>query len=151
MTKTEIIPGKLYAFGDKFRAELGPQLIELECSDENLSDDVTAAHYQKGARDALGRRIRPDELIADPSIDTTVLEGMVALDKHNGVKQLKAGENMVCVDWRCKHKPMVWKVYELQTFKEANGKGQLIDVEKFIKIDEKQTLEEAEAVIGGVQ
>ena len=42
---------------DTVRIELGPQLIELDATDANLADEVTAPHYHEGAIDALGKRI----------------------------------------------------------------------------------------------
>ncbi len=39
---------------DKVRIELGPQIIELPCTDANLRNAVTSAHYQKGRIDAYG-------------------------------------------------------------------------------------------------
>ena len=89
---------------DKIRLEFGPQLIELPCTDENLRNEVTSAHYRIGARDALGRMIRPEE--SGTEVD-------LALGK------VSKGEKMVCVDWRARFKPFVWKIYLLE-----NGKFQ---------------------------
>lgn len=76
----------LCSFAEKSRIELGPQMIELDCTKENLSNEVTFAHYQAGKVDALGKTIEPS----------------AAGD----------GNNMIVVDWRCKHAPKVWKVYK---------------------------------------
>ncbi|WP_299077900.1 hypothetical protein [uncultured Paraglaciecola sp.] len=47
----------LCSFDEKVRVELGPQLIELPCTEQTLSDEVTAPHYKEGSPDALGRTI----------------------------------------------------------------------------------------------
>jgi len=44
---------------DTVRVELGPQIIELDCTDANLQDDVTHPQYKIGGIDALGKVIRP--------------------------------------------------------------------------------------------
>ncbi len=94
----------LCSFDEKTRIELGPQLIELECTHANLRDEVTAPHYRIGQRDALGKIIMP-ELIKDPKkVDD-------AKTDHFGC--VHEGETMTCVDWREKHLPKVWKIYKL--------------------------------------
>ena len=94
-------PEVLCSFGDdQVRIELGPQIIELDCTDENLHDEVTAPHYKIGGIDAYGRVIRPDEA--------------EVLVQKNPVGVVNKGEKMHCVDWRAKHVPHVWKVYQLQ-------------------------------------
>lgn len=40
--------------GDKVRVEVGPKLLEAIATEELLSDDVTAGHYQVGRRDSVG-------------------------------------------------------------------------------------------------
>ncbi len=35
---------------DTVRVELGPQIIELDCTEANLDDEVTAPHYRIGNR-----------------------------------------------------------------------------------------------------
>ncbi len=87
----------LCSFGEKTRIELGPQLVELKCTDANLKDTVTAPHYQIGKIDALGRVIMPERM-TEPNW------------RPNGA--IAEGEMMTCVDWREKHKPKVWKIYQ---------------------------------------
>lgn len=89
----------LCSFGEKVRVELGPQIIKLECSESNLSDRVTAPHYHIGGRDAHGRVIMPSKLPSGTRIDTRL--GVV-----------ETGEPMFCVDWKAKHVPRVWKIYQ---------------------------------------
>ena len=83
--KENWINENLCSFDEKVRIELGPQIIELDCTHANLSDYVTAPHYQAGKIDAYGKTIVP-----------------------------KDGGKMHCVDWREKHVPKVWKVYQWQ-------------------------------------
>lgn len=129
-----LIENKLASFDERVRVELGPQVIEFDCTDENLLDTVTASHYKLGKRDALGRLIRPDELINNPKIDTRQLEAIVAIDKKNGLKQLSKKDKMVCVDWDQKHKPFIWKIYQKQKIGELGKDGE--EIEKFIKVGE---------------
>ena len=64
-------------------------------------------------RDAVGRVIRPDD-ITDPVHKKQVAK-IVAIDKRNNAfGVVNAGEEMAVVDWRSKHVPHVWKVYENQ-------------------------------------
>lgn len=113
----------LCSFEEKTRIELGPQLIELECNDDNLDDEVTSPHYRIGGRDAAtGKIIRKkaaikllESRIGKGSAETRdktakALYGLVT-DEFGSVEE---GETMTCVDWRCKHKPKVWKVYQWQ-------------------------------------
>lgn len=100
----ELIKNKLYSFDEKVRAELGPQIIELDCTDKNLSNDVTHPNYQKGKIDAFGKII----------------------GEH---------KKMSCVDWRSKHAPLLWKVYELKECEDS--------VNRFIKINEFEDKKEA--------
>ncbi len=111
-------PGVLCSFGDdQVRIELGPQIIELDCTDANLSDEVTSPHYKIGGIDAYGRVIRPQEA--------------EVLVQKNPVGVVNKGEKMHCVDWRSKHVPHVWKVYQY-------------DGERFIQVGERA--DDAEAV-----
>jgi hypothetical protein len=71
------------SFDELVRIELGPQVIILDCTEENLSNRITSAHYFTGQKDALG-------YIIDPS---------------------KKGK-MHCVDWRQRFVPNVWKIYK---------------------------------------
>lgn len=53
-----LVKDKLCSFAkDTVRIELGPQIIELNCNKKNLSNAVTAPHYQVGKIDAYGNRI----------------------------------------------------------------------------------------------
>lgn len=59
MSKEKWLNKKLCSLhGDKVRIELGPQIIELKCTVENLSDKVTSPHYQEGRIDAYGKVIK---------------------------------------------------------------------------------------------
>ena len=98
--------------GDKVRVELGPQIIELDCTTKNLSDEVTAPHYQLGKVDAYGK-------IIDPS----------------------KRDKMHCVDWRSKHVPHLWKVYEMQETEDFDKDKK--PVSKFIKVAEFENKDEA--------
>lgn len=101
---------KLCSFDEKVRIELGPQIIEMNCTEANLSDDVTAPHYKVGGIDALGKVI---------SLVNT---------------------RMSVVDWKCKHVPKLWKVYQSQEIgKDKEGKP----VMRFIKVDEKESKDDA--------
>lgn len=102
----------LCSFEEKTRIELGPQFIELECNHANLSDEVTFPHYKVGGRDALGKIIMGE-----------------AIDSYGSVSE---GEMMVCVDWRCKHLPKIWKIYKWDT-----------KSEKFIKVGEDENKKDA--------
>lgn len=78
----------LCSFDEKVRVELGPQIIELDCTLANLDDNVTAPYYRAGTVDALGKEINPS-----PAED---------------------GNTMHVVDRRAKHAPKVWKIYQWQ-------------------------------------
>lgn len=104
----------LCSFDEKTRVELGPQMIELDCTGENLSDSVTLPHYKAGAVDALGKVIAPS-----PKGD---------------------GNTMTVVDWRCKHLPKVWKVYQDQD-------GKFVKVSEYE--DKAEALAEAKKLAGG--
>jgi len=118
---------KLCSFGDdKVRIELGPQIIELDCTDKNLSNDVTSPHYQIGKKDAFGKIIGSDK-------------------------------KMNCVDWRAKHVPELWKVYKMQETGELdNGTGKIAlnkdgdPVQRFIKVNEFESVTEATTFAGGL-
>ncbi len=121
-------PDVLCSFGDdQVRIELAPQIIELDCTDENLSDKVTSPHYKIGGIDAYGRVIRPGEA--------------EVLVQRNPVGVVNKGEKMHCVDWRSKHVPHVWKVYQY-------------DGERFIQVGERADKAEAiawaEELLGGM-
>ena len=47
----------LLQIGATVRVERGPRRVEAIATTELLSDEATAAHYQEGAFDAIGRRI----------------------------------------------------------------------------------------------
>lgn len=42
---------------ENVRVELGPQIIELDCTEANLQDTITHPQYKNGARDAHGKII----------------------------------------------------------------------------------------------
>lgn len=107
----------LCSFDEKTRIELSPQLVELKCNDANLQDTVTAPHYQVGRIDALGRVIMPERLPHPPI-------------RHSG--SIAEGGTMTCVDWRQKHKPKIWKIYQWKD-----------DLGKFIKVGEDENKDEA--------
>jgi hypothetical protein len=52
-----LVPEQLYSIDEKVRVEIGPQIIELDCTDANLSNDVTHPMYQRGKRDSYGEVI----------------------------------------------------------------------------------------------
>lgn len=116
----------LCSFDEKVRIERGPQIIELDCTDENLADEVTHPQYKIGGRDALGRAIRADE--CDTPTDTRM--GVVG-----------KGEKMACVDWRAKHVPHLWKIYQMQETDELDDDGKPIS--RFIKVAEKEGKDDA--------
>ena len=121
-------PNVLCSFGDdQVRIELGPQIIELDCTDENLSDEVTSPHYKIGGIDAYGRVIRPQEA--------------EVLVQKNPVGVVNKGEKMHCVDWRAKHVPFVWKVYQWQETADLNPDDESIF--RFIKVGERADKAEA--------
>lgn len=93
-----LVENRLCSLDEKVRIEIGPQIIDLECTDENLKDGVTAAHYHVGSRDAIGRVIMPERVKGvDPRL--------------GGVKE---GETMKVVDWKAKFVPHIWKIYKWQ-------------------------------------
>jgi len=116
----------LCSFDEKVRVEKGPQIVELECSDENLQDSVTAPHYKVGARDAYGRVIMPERV--EDKVDM----------KLGAVTE---GGTMSVVDWRGKHAPHLWKVYQLTETEELGKDGK--PVSRFLKVSEFQDKDEA--------
>lgn len=132
-------PDVLCSFGDdQVRIELGPQIIELDCTDENLSDEVTSPHYKIGGIDAYGRVIRPKEA--------------EVLVQRNPVGVVNKGEKMHVVDWRCKHVPKVWKIYRFQETSDLDTDDKPIF--RFIKMAERDDKAEAialaEEILGGM-
>lgn len=111
MTEQWLIEDKLCSFDEKVRVELGPQVIELDCTDANLCDTVTHPHYRIGGRDAMGRIIRPDDHVIADKKENGVFRNAVAKDISLGRKPVAAGEMMACVDWKAKSVPHVWKIY----------------------------------------
>lgn len=105
-----------FAFGDLTIMELSPQIISFVCDDEHLNNKCTSPHYQIGKRDAIGRLIRPDDFAPGKGIShqraREKMARMVAFDKDRGIETIGKGEEMLCVDWRCKHKPRIWKIYK---------------------------------------
>ena len=118
----ELMKDTLYSFDEKVRVEIGPQIIELDCTDENLSNKVTHANYQEGKIDAFG-------------------------------KTIAKGKKMNCVDWKGKHVPHLWKVYQVKEC-EIDKKTKK-PVFRFIKInefkDKKEALAFAETTFEGMQ
>lgn len=53
----ELIKDKLYSFDEKVRVELGPQIVNLVCTEKNIDNSVTHANYQEGKIDAFGNKI----------------------------------------------------------------------------------------------
>lgn len=131
----------LCSFDEKVRIELGPQLVELKCTDDNLRDEVTSPHYRVGRVDALGKVIMPERLD----------EVTRARTKRNG--EVAEGEMMTCVDWREKHKPKVWKIYQMKDTGEVYTKdareGEASShkagdpIMKFIKVGEDESKADA--------
>ena len=117
MAEKWLAEDKLCTFDEKVRVELGPQIIELDCTAENLRDEVTHPQYRIGKIDAYGRTIMFDAL--------TKAEQAAAPKRSAGT--VEQGETMFCVDWRAKHVPHVWKVYQMQ---------ETDDIERFIQVDE---------------
>ncbi len=137
MTEKWLQKDKLCTFDEKVRVELGPQIIELDCTAENLRDEITAPHYKIGKIDAYGKIIGYDTFISEDLDD----DGEPTGNMSNSMKlqaarkgSINMGEKMFCVDWRSKHKPYIWKVYKLQ---------KTDDMERFIKVDEYVDLNEA--------
>ncbi len=142
-------PDMLCSFGDdQVRIELGPQIIELDCTDKNLRDEVTSPHYRIGGIDAYGRVIRPDEA--------------EVLAQKNPVGKVGKGEKMYCVDWRSKHVPHIWKVYQWQPTEQTETISvesenevddqdnpvlvdKVVPVSKFVKVGERA--DKAEAIV----
>lgn len=161
MSKEKWLNKKLCTFhNDKVRIELGPQIIELPCTDENLSNSVTSTHYKMGGIDAMNRFIRPDEQIAKQSDKKKAAAMQAYVDyevNQMGRGIIKKGEDMACVDWRAIHVPHVWKVYVLQQEKQPDEKAVLKiklngeplpqketkPVERFIKVAEFEDRDEA--------
>lgn len=122
----ELAKDKLYSFDEKVRVEIGPQIIELDCTEENLDNTVTHTNYQIGKIDALGKLI-------------------------TSAKVEEPGTKMNCVDWRGKLVPHMWKVYQLQeikTVKDTTIDGVKTEVEgdpinRFIKVNEFEDKSEA--------
>ena len=84
---------------DQVRVEIGPQIVEIDCTPENLDNRVTHANYRVGGRDAYGRIIMRDQV-----------SGQV----DDSLGSVNAGEKMAVVDWRERLAPKVWKVYQQQ-------------------------------------
>mgnify|MGYP003635276733 CR=1 FL=1 len=89
---------KVCDFDGKVWVELGPQIIDMECNEANLKNEVTHANYRLGAIDAYGRLI---------------CENRSKLHTPDA-KVVCYGEEMAVVDWEARHVPRVWKVYERQ-------------------------------------
>ena len=118
----EWLNDKLYSIDEKVRVEKGPQLIELICNEENLRDEVTAAHYVVGKIDARGRVIMPEKIADDKQRATA---------EANRLGTVSEGEVMSVLDWRSKHVPHAWKIYQDQ--ETDQDKYQTDDSGKFVK------------------
>jgi hypothetical protein len=136
---------KAYSFDGKVWVEQGPQIVELDCTDENLSNDVTHANYGIGKRDAHGCFIRPDEM--PQSYEKDVVALTVLREKNLGVYgAVEKGQKMHCVDWHAKHAPHLWKIYQSQTFEELNSHGDIVKSERLVKVKEVEGKDEALAI-----
>jgi hypothetical protein len=125
---------RLCSFDEKTRVELGPQVIQLKCTDENLQDTVTSPHYRVGQRDAFGKIIMPEKCV-NPE------EAMA--DPYGYVSE---GGEMSCVDWREKHVPMLWKIYKFEAELDDDGEPLINNGEvvgKFVKVGEDENKDEA--------
>ncbi|MGD2065564.1 MAG: hypothetical protein PVI43_00155 [Candidatus Bathyarchaeota archaeon] len=153
----------LCSFDEKVRVELGPQIIEMECNDDNLSDAVTESYYQTGGRDAYGRVIRKsvveqelDKHLSDKSLNPAQvavarkLKQDLAKDTFGAVEN---GEMMAVVDRQAKLAPMLWKIYQNQDTGRVYEKDQRDGINKvgepimrFVKVDEREDRDEALAI-----
>ena len=157
MDKKWLIEDKLLSLdGDRLRVEIGPQVVELACTDENLRDSVTSKHYKIGGRDATGRFIRPDEFRGNAKAKQELDDAVALYRAQGGAEPLKKGETMRCVDHRARHVPHLWKVYELQETSEPEWEaygtskrrkrdkdGNVVNRKRFIKVGEVAGLVEA--------
>jgi len=132
----------LCSFDEKVRVEIGPQIIEMPCNDDNLRNEVTHPNYRKGGRDALGRIIKYNELTDDERDQVDASMGVV-----------NDGETMACVDWREKHAPKLWKVYKWVDSGEKDKQGKPVfrwtKINEFV--DKAEALEFAKATAEGMQ
>ena len=132
--------GVLCSFDELVRIEKGPQVVELECNDANLSNDVSHANYQIGTRDAMGKIIRPSEAAAEHKV---AVDRAVASDARKGVYGVvNKGETMSVVDRKAIHAPFMWKIYQWQETDEFNEKTDE-PIEKFVKVGEVAGKDEA--------
>lgn len=125
----ELVKDKLYSFDEKVRVEIGPQIVEMDCTNDNLDNSITHANYRIGKIDAFGQLITAEKVAT-------------------------ADTKMNCVDWRAKHAPHMWKVYQMQKMSseekleiikaaiKANIKPNPM-VERFIKVNEFKNKKEA--------
>ena len=132
------------------RVERAPKRIELEISDANLSDEVTAVHYKLGRRDALGRLLDPAEAIRRlrAQVEAGLLSAEVAeavitqidasraLARIHGLAELKLGDKMMVADWRRKHSPYVWYIYRKERKQELQANGTTSERELFNRVGE---------------
>ncbi len=125
----------LATFDEQVRIEKGPQIIELNCNKETLSNDVTSAHYKVGARDAEGKIILGCS-IDDPEIDPA-LHARALNDPYG---YISPGETMKVIDWKEKFIPSVWKVY-------LNKGGLFQQVNSFSKKDD--AIHAVQQMLGG--
>ncbi len=157
MSKEVWMNDRLCCFADDtVRIEIGPQVISMKCTEENLMNGVTPPHYRLGGRDATGAMIDPEEhakrLRAVGHEDAaSEVDRNAALDRSLGRMPLKLGSEMRVVDWRAKHVPHMWKVYVWQE-SGVDSKGN--PIMKFIKVDEiagkDEALTRAHELAGGL-
>ena len=107
--------GALLSFDEVVRVELGPQVIEMQCSTKNLSRLVTHPKYRVGKPDAVGTIIGGPDLPVD------------------------AGKTMRVVDWRAYHVPKLWKVYRWQDVRVSPTQFQ----KSWVKIDQFENFDDA--------
>lgn len=128
---TWLIEDKLYSlFDDTVRVEIGPQVVELECNEHNLHNDVTKPHYKPGGRDARGHLIMPEA--------AGISSEVVNFETSEGRPPVRYGETMHCVDYKGHFVAPLWKVYQLQDTVDRNGHivPRFIKVSEFVEFDD---------------
>lgn len=138
-----LIKDQLCDWGGQVRIERGPQVLELDCTEENLRDEVTEPGYRLGGRDAQGRLILPADYEEDPH-----LAYAAHMDRRKGIMPVVLGEKMKCVDWKARMAPYVWNVYQLCRFVETDVEGNEVEKERFVKVTQVEGLDEAKAEAG---
>ncbi len=123
----------LVKISDTVRIEDGPPRKRAVATEELLSNQATADHYQ-ASRDAT-----PEE-IEDPSIDT---KGGKRKFLDSMGKPIELGQEMDYIDWKAPPEERVWNVYQLEDvpLKSAKAKGKTTP--KFMPKGTFATFEEA--------